>query len=157
MKEQFCTYEISLKLKELGFDEECLAIYANNEKDHLFFLGGTQIIEFNYSLKVPLWQQTIDWFRKKYGYYINIHQIFYNKNEKIAYFFSIEGNKCGEMIYDYQDRYGAVLDSSEQDVPGNYINDDLYNKNLFDMRFAYKTYEEAREQAILKAIEIVKK
>ena len=28
IKEQFVTYEIALKLKELGFDEECLAYYS---------------------------------------------------------------------------------------------------------------------------------
>jgi hypothetical protein len=27
MEEQFVTYEIALKLKELGFDEECFAIF----------------------------------------------------------------------------------------------------------------------------------
>lgn len=27
MKEQFVTYEIALKLKELGFDEKCVASY----------------------------------------------------------------------------------------------------------------------------------
>ena len=29
MKEQFCNYEISLKLKELGFDEECFGYYTS--------------------------------------------------------------------------------------------------------------------------------
>ena len=27
MREQFCSYEIALKLKELGFDEPCIAYY----------------------------------------------------------------------------------------------------------------------------------
>ena len=31
MKEQFVTYNIALKLKELGFDEECLAYYIDPE------------------------------------------------------------------------------------------------------------------------------
>lgn len=35
MKEQFCTYEISLKLKELGFVEECLAYYSKFEIDRI--------------------------------------------------------------------------------------------------------------------------
>ena len=31
MQKQFVTYEISLKLKDLGFDEKCLGCYVNNE------------------------------------------------------------------------------------------------------------------------------
>ena len=33
MKEQFVTYEIALKLKELGFDEPCIAYYFNRYGD----------------------------------------------------------------------------------------------------------------------------
>lgn len=29
MTKQFVTYEIALKLKELGFDEECFCTYSN--------------------------------------------------------------------------------------------------------------------------------
>jgi len=61
------------------------------------------------------------------------------------------------MIYDYQDKYGDVLDASSQEVKGNYLNDDLYNENIFKMDFAYKTYEECREKVILKAIELISK
>lgn len=31
MQKQFVTYEISLKLKDLSFDEKCLGCYVNNE------------------------------------------------------------------------------------------------------------------------------
>ena len=33
MKDQFVTYEIALKLKELGFDEECFAYYLDKKFD----------------------------------------------------------------------------------------------------------------------------
>ena len=32
MQEQFVTHEIALKLKELGFDKECLAWFAENKE-----------------------------------------------------------------------------------------------------------------------------
>jgi hypothetical protein len=76
MKEQFVPYEIALKLKELGFDEECLAHYrynSNMTKPDLINIGGiTPNKSFLDKLKgfeneslvlAPLWQQVIDWFR----------------------------------------------------------------------------------------------
>lgn len=170
MKKQFVTYDIALKLKELGFDEECLCTYGKSDKRFMRNPGTNMIDEpvednpyYWQNSKVhesvicaPLWQQVIDWLREKYGFYVNIHQLFYSKYRKIAYFYSIESNVVDRMIYDYQNLYGDVLDASSQDVPGNHLNDELYDKNIFDMNFAYKTYEETREQAILKAIELCK-
>lgn len=77
MKEQFVTYEIALKLKELGFDEECLAIYTHNNEHYTagtFFLHTPHpftieelipevqdIRESAVYILAPLWQQAIDW------------------------------------------------------------------------------------------------
>lgn len=146
MKEQFVTYEIALKLKELGFDEECLAYYT---KDKEFILlsakkrgelvghGSVRNALFKYlkendrtygelftlsnSIAAPLWQQVEQWFRDKYNIHITILKGNYSNNEinnQLCYYYSIPG-KLGIC----------------------------YNR--------YNTYEEAREQAILKAIEII--
>lgn len=72
MKKQFVTYEIALKLKELCFNEMCIATYDENREFNL------QDFEQNYEtfplhiLAAPLWQQVIDWFRDKYSLYITI-------------------------------------------------------------------------------------
>ena len=39
MKEQFCTYEIALKLKELGFDEPCFGYYTPMKE---WMMAGTR-------------------------------------------------------------------------------------------------------------------
>lgn len=72
MKEQFCSYEISLKLKELGLDEPCLGYYNVNQKLTLVSHGipiikdwiwiGNQCIPVDMTL-APLWQQVIDWLK----------------------------------------------------------------------------------------------
>lgn len=68
MKEQFVPYDIALKLKELGFDEECLGYFNNdkilknilNPKDcNNTFLKGLNL------LSAPLWQQAIDFLKKR--------------------------------------------------------------------------------------------
>jgi hypothetical protein len=57
MKKQFVPYEIALKLKELGFNEECLGLY----KDEKFYYDYEtfQWNSFNNCVKAPLWQQAI--------------------------------------------------------------------------------------------------
>jgi len=122
MKKQFCSYEICLKLKELGFNEECLGYYSNEEKLILDFRENSTLNKPDMHGKycaAPLWQQAIYWFRTTHGFYINIHQLFYSNYTQIAYFYSIEGS-TPDMIHDYQDAYGDVLDASSQDVSVNH-------------------------------------
>lgn len=81
MKEQFVNYEIALRLKELGFDEECLLnIRWINDCDHetktpyepSAWLMGMKEIDYDFStlkedfkneysvkIKIPTWQQAI--------------------------------------------------------------------------------------------------
>lgn len=123
MKEQFCNYEISLKLKELGFDEECCGAYMIRTNGDKAF-SQIHFMKPNYSkwdVYVPLWQQVIDWFREKYNLAIFIDM---NCMENTGYTFYI-----GNLI-------------SRETIFENYEN--------------INTYSEAREQAILKCIELLK-
>ena len=69
MKKQFVTYEIALKLKELGFDEECFGYYSQNDTNDMHYLCIYQEEDYFLSgdvpsiigLEAPLWQQAIDW------------------------------------------------------------------------------------------------
>ena len=132
MKEQFVTYEIALALKELGFDEECFAIFYQEK----FMNGHIEPYVWNLvnSIKTnsdcnsidivtaPLWQQVIDWFRIKYNWLIVVDVA--NSNEYYA------------AIREY-DEIGAIISKIPYKI--------------------YSIYEEAREHAILKAIELIKK
>ena len=67
MKKQFVTYEIALKLKELGFDEHCIAYYAGETLLSEFVLDHSRTISYTqtndgYEMSAPLWQQVIEWF-----------------------------------------------------------------------------------------------
>jgi hypothetical protein len=60
MKKEFCSYEISLKLKELGFDETCLGMFIPeiNGKVELEYNGCITNNEmFDKCIAAPLWQQ----------------------------------------------------------------------------------------------------
>ena len=61
MKEHFLTYEQSLAVKELGFNEPCLAYYNNGELIYSYYL---QVVNRLYT---PLKSQFFKWVREKYG------------------------------------------------------------------------------------------
>jgi predicted transcriptional regulator len=61
---EFVPYEESLELKELGFDEPCLAI---NNGDKLFYGAFKNTHEYYKENAVILYQQAFRWFREKYN------------------------------------------------------------------------------------------
>jgi hypothetical protein len=61
MEKEFVPYELAVKLKELGFDEECLSYYFNKQ---LSFGSKTSYGEV---VEAPLYQQAFRWFRERYN------------------------------------------------------------------------------------------
>lgn len=82
MKDQFVTYDIALKLKKLGFNENCFA--KINYRDDLVFCTDKLISNqfLHLSFAVPLWQQVVDWLNEK-GIYISYSKS--NCNDKPIY------------------------------------------------------------------------
>lgn len=77
MNKEFVSYEIALALKEIGFDEPCLASYGynaftynpNSDTNHpSLIIGGSSHIGITpRSIPAPLYQQAFLFFREKYG------------------------------------------------------------------------------------------
>jgi hypothetical protein len=65
MKDQFVTYEIAKKLKELGFDKPCFTYFFADTNE--LYESTVRMYNFNRGQEVscPLWQQVIDWFDTK--------------------------------------------------------------------------------------------
>ena len=66
MNKEFIPYEQALSLKELGFDEPCLDFYDDN-KELFYNHENKEKIHIGDSVKAPLYQQALRWFREKYG------------------------------------------------------------------------------------------
>ena len=138
MEEQFVSYEIALKLKELGFDECCLAVYF---KDKFQLIKGFNINNVDLhvanemdAILAPLWSQVIDWFLINYNIWISVDTSlikFYKDDE-------LQSPKFQFIIED--------LNNRDADYMFHSADEDLF----------YFDYKEAREQAILKAIELCK-
>jgi hypothetical protein len=101
MVENFCSYEQALALKELGFDEPCLAYYEVSDKlkdnvrlkyiEHEEFNPAKQ--PFNNDCLAPLYQQAFRWFREKYNIKGHIEAVEYLDGTPDTYHWSIF-NKC---------------------------------------------------------------
>lgn len=130
MEKQFVPYEIALKLKELGFDEECFGYYSEqHDKTKIFCLYQEEDYFDEIRLEAPLWQQVIDWFDNKniiIGIDINPGTLFYRVHLYKRYYHNPDRLIIGEYF-----------------LSGEFNN--------------FISKEEAREQAILKAIELCQK
>lgn len=148
MKEQFVTYEIAKELKELGFDEICIACYITNgneikikyeKPDYLLSQEKAAYIfdyewhgtEYN-TILAPLWQQAIDWFREKHQIFIHI------KTDATC------EPKFGFSIYKFIGN------------PKDLTKEEWYWENPILNEYLYRTYEEAREEGIIEAFKLIK-
>ena len=79
MEKHFVTYNQSLALKELGFDEPCMGKYDTKQGDEWFLniYSGHLNIQFSDKSKAciaPLKSQVFEWARKEYGYWSYIKE-----------------------------------------------------------------------------------
>ena len=131
ISKNFIPYELALELKELGFDEECLALYQSNHNNKPFININNKInIEallsgkiknegIQYLIKAPLYQQAFRWFREKYML-------------------------SGE-IYIFKNIWNFDIEDINNSIQ-------LYTSDIT----SYSTYEEAELECLVKLIEIAK-
>lgn len=115
IQEQFTPCEQSLKLKELGFDEECLMYYDENKiiKYCPHWFNNSNLINSDINISAPLWQQVFDWFREEYNIDSNIEPLGINKRFYSIYivFKDNEEIKGDGSLYDkYEEAQLALLD-----------------------------------------------
>lgn len=137
MIKEFVKYEQALSLKELGFDEKCLAywfnetplnpegqclVYYRKPYDNVGITNGI-IREYGWA---PTYSQSFRWFREKYKLYpeIGLH----DREDEKTWRFTI-----------------SILGYYEL----------AYNQNVGKEPY-YKTYEEAESACLDKLVEIIK-
>jgi hypothetical protein len=133
MNKEFVTYKQALALKELGFDEECLAgyirLFSSGTFEIAFYKDRT--IDFNTTSNIyvsaPLKQQVFRWFREKCNLQ---HEIFY-QDDLLKNGFKITN----------------ILSNTE-------LTEFEFKNNYFEL--GGYTYEEAEDACIDKLIEIAK-
>lgn len=127
MKKLFVPYEIAKKLKEKGFDENCLGYYRNDSKTIFFSefeINNDFILKNNYRFIAPLYQQVVDWLRDKHKLYITIYRVrsyineshcwcldYINNEAKITKSYPIDKSMVGVKEKDY---YTALTKAIEE-------------------------------------------
>lgn len=77
MEKEFVPYKLAVKLKELEFDEPCIAYYVGGEDRFVYDIytvnnfSGRNIL-IGEAVATPLWQQVFEWFRNKYKFKVGI-------------------------------------------------------------------------------------
>jgi len=129
LEKEFIPYDRALALKELGFEEECLAYYDRLEDSkgamkQVFRLGTVNGIFTHFTL-APLYQQAFKFFREKHNILANVY-----------------ANASG-FLYQWEDAVGGTHRGySDFEGPND--------SGVWD------TYEEAELACIDKLIELIK-
>jgi hypothetical protein len=106
LKDLFVSKEISVKLKEKGFNEPCMAVYRNNDLYFDTVMSGyaSDISDFssneslndnsNYWISAPLYSQVEEWIFKNHALLISHRAI--NKEEMFysLFEFNEDGRNC---------------------------------------------------------------
>ena len=129
MESLFVPYEIALALKELGFDEPCVAIF---NRDNELSLDDGFYKQENYhkdTVLAPIFSQAFRWFREKYDLWSCIQKYPTFENP----------NRC------YYELKGNNINTDKNESPNSYMS------GWFD------SYEKAETNCLKKLIELCKK
>lgn len=163
MENLFCSYEIALELKELGFDEECLGYYTsprqneiytnkNGEKTRFCLLSSKMKGELvgHGSVRNSLFQWLLDNDRTSGELYILAHSITAPLYSQAIDWFREKHNIHIEVL---------AIGFEDSSIPEYIyqITDNRMEVIYIDCGMSYRTYEEAREDGILKSITLLQK
>lgn len=92
LEKEFVSYEHSVAVRELGFDEKCIATVENNGYVHIKGTRGLpSAAAVVNKVDAPLKQQVFRWFREKYNLHIDIYPFEIFESDAVVgykYFFS---------------------------------------------------------------------
>jgi hypothetical protein len=142
MKENFVTYKQALALKELGFDEPCLAFFLNTGKFYttveyphsITYHKQNQLGDYNYdSTSAPLKQDIFKWFRDEHKLYAEIN------------------------LDSYKEPYYLKVTIKKMDATNTYVEKEFYPYANGIGDIDNDKFEEAESACIDKLIELIKK
>ena len=168
MNKEVIPYEESVALAQIGFVQSCWHAYhdltfpSKEDKHKLEIVHNLTSYTDSYAHKyvnpvlAPTFSQAFRWFRENYDLHVQIRKENYFQQRKYEYYhFDISKGEESD-ITNQEDLLYKILDECSQDIPGNYLNDEMYSKLIFQKEFAFKTYEEVELTCLRKLIEIVK-
>lgn len=104
MEKEFVPYELALELKELGFNEGCVASFQDKELKarHPDFLSSQEKVNYIFpnSILAPLYQQAFRWFREEHNLISSVTGIFKDETKTdLEYWYYILQESDEEIFY----------------------------------------------------------
>lgn len=119
MEKQFIPHNLALKLKELGFNEECLAFYSTDGQAKLFRTNPDQTHNNSYwYLSAPLWQQAFDFIRNKF----NIFGYIFDDAQTGQYWWGFSKSFSGETEEDTSETANQSYEIAQEECLERMIN-----------------------------------
>jgi hypothetical protein len=110
MKKEFVPYKLALRMKQLGFNEPCLAFYGD-ENDFSMDSSRKNNPFRKTECVAPLYQQAFRWFREKYQLHSTITSI---SQESWQWHITKPGESLGKLydedFYTYEEAEVACLE-----------------------------------------------
>jgi hypothetical protein len=112
MENQFVSYELALRMKQLGFDEPCFGYYDMGQK---FNFPGCTMNNRNFiNLKTtmaPLFQQAFRWFREKYDLHYQLIPFFSDKeSHAVDYYLTIAQHRPPTQVKTFEEAELACIE-----------------------------------------------
>ena len=114
MKKLFVPLDIAMILKEKGFDEPCLGWYHqrtdSSSKLYIQEVHKKDLLYYDNSVLVPLYQQVIDWFRENHKIWINVY---HNDQWEFEIIFLDEDEKTLQYQQNYFETHDPIFPAGE--------------------------------------------
>lgn len=118
MKHLFIPYELAVKLKKLGFDEDCFGGFDAYKELRFDYVGMVKNSHFNMPprnhVAAPLYQQVVDWLRDKHEIIVDPIPVLSKGHDKAGKFTAIIIVKLILQTIDvgYYDEYYEALNAA---------------------------------------------
>jgi hypothetical protein len=138
MTREFVTYNQALALKELGFDEPCMAIYYSKDKSfswhhHIDHTNKEPVLDTGeFNISAPTYSAAFRWFREKHNLYAEI------------------------CLDSYKEPYSLKVTIKHLDDTNTFVDKEYYPYSNGIGAIDNKKYEEAEQACLDKLIEICK-
>ncbi len=128
MEKQFVTYDIASKLRDLEYDESCIAYFDGNKVLHAMgtpfsfdepqrfgsFIPSIQKGASSVLVGAPLWQEAVDWLADKHNLHIQPKVCyFHNRHAHYTFILNVESTIHSAYL-DYPSRREAIAAGIEE-------------------------------------------
>lgn len=115
IREAYCSYELSKRLKEEGFNEPCHGFFYEGKPSFLYADGlSMSNSDWNEEISAPTHQMAMAWLRNEHEEHICAHPVdIINEKQTFGWIFEIYDSKIGLQFFQSPERFGTYEEAVE--------------------------------------------